>query len=89
MRSGAFPRWFALTGYLLGGLLIVIVTIWDWVVLVLPAWVAVVSLFILRRERSDPDRRSRRRCVAAIVVTPRPERDEIPDLRRPTHEAWW
>ena len=52
MRSGAFPRWFALTGYLLGGLLIVIVTIWDWVVLVLPAWVAVVSLFILRRERA-------------------------------------
>ena len=52
LRSGAFPRWFALTGYLLGGLLMVIVTIWDWVVLVLPAWVAVVSLFILRRERA-------------------------------------
>jgi hypothetical protein len=28
------------------------VAFWDWVVLVLPAWVAVVSLFILRRERS-------------------------------------
>jgi hypothetical protein len=28
------------------------VTFWDWVILVLPAWVAVVSLFILRRERS-------------------------------------
>ena len=25
---------------------------WDWIVLVLPAWVAVISLFILRRERS-------------------------------------
>ena len=30
----------------------VVVTLWDWVVLVLPAWVAVVSLFILRRERA-------------------------------------
>ena len=64
LRSGAFPRWFALTGYLLGGLLMVIVTIWDWVVLVLPAWVAVVSLFILRRERgirtaARPDATSR------------------------------
>jgi len=52
LRSGAFPRWFSLTGYLFGAFLIVIVTIWDWVVLVLPVWVAVVSIFILRRERA-------------------------------------
>jgi hypothetical protein len=51
LRSRAFPRWFALTGYLFGALLLLIVTIWDWVVLVLPVWVAVVSVFILRRER--------------------------------------
>ena len=28
-----------------------VVSFWDWIVLVLPAWVAIVSLFILRRER--------------------------------------
>jgi hypothetical protein len=52
LRSHTFPNWFAWTGYLLGAVLLVVVTVWDWIVLVLPAWVAIVSLFILRRERS-------------------------------------
>ena len=52
VKSGAFPRWFAWTGYLLGLVLLLAVAFWDWVILVLPAWVAVVSLFILKRERS-------------------------------------
>jgi hypothetical protein len=52
IRSGVFPRWFALVGYLLGFLLLVSVSFQDWFILILPAWVAVVSLFILRRERT-------------------------------------
>jgi hypothetical protein len=52
IRSGVFPRWFAGTGYLIGAVLLLAVAFWDWIILVLPAWVAVVSLFILRRERS-------------------------------------
>jgi hypothetical protein len=52
IRSGVFPRWFALVGYLLGIVLLVAVSFADWFILVLPAWVAVVSLFILRRERA-------------------------------------
>jgi hypothetical protein len=52
VKSGVFPRWFALVGYLLGLVLLVAVSFFDWFILVLPAWVAVVSLFILRRERS-------------------------------------
>jgi hypothetical protein len=48
LRSGAMPRWIAWTGYLLGAALLVVVAFWDWI---LPAWVAVVSLSILRRER--------------------------------------
>jgi hypothetical protein len=52
IKSGVFPRWFALVGYLLGFVLLVAVSFWDWFILVLPAWVAVVSLFILRRERT-------------------------------------
>jgi hypothetical protein len=51
LRSRAFPNWFAWTGYLLGVVLLVAVSFWDWIVLALPAWVAIVSLFILRRER--------------------------------------
>jgi hypothetical protein len=56
LRSRAFPRWFALTGYLLGLVLFLFVTFWDWIVLVLPAWVAIVSVFILRRERASRQR---------------------------------
>ena len=52
LKSGTFPRWFTWTGYLLGVMLLVAVAFLDWIILVLPAWVAVVSLFILRRERS-------------------------------------
>jgi len=51
LRSRTFPNWFAWTGYLLGVVLLIAVTVLDWSILVLPAWVAVVSLFILRRER--------------------------------------
>ena len=51
LRSRTFPNWFAWTGYALGIVLLLVVSFWDWIVLVLPAWVAIVSLFILRRER--------------------------------------
>jgi hypothetical protein len=52
LRSRTFPSWFAMTGYLRGLVLLVAVTFFDWAILVLPAWVAIVSLFIMRRERS-------------------------------------
>jgi hypothetical protein len=53
VRSGTFPRWFALVGYLLGLVLLFAVSFMDWFILVLPAWVAVTSVFILQRERSS------------------------------------
>jgi hypothetical protein len=52
IRSGTFPRWFTLAGYLLGLLMLFAVSFVDWVILVLPVWVAVTSLFILQRERA-------------------------------------
>ena len=52
LKSGVFPRWFGRAGYLVGLTLLVVVAIWDWVILVLPAWVALISLYILRRERT-------------------------------------
>ncbi len=51
MRSGVFPRWLARAGYFVGIVLLVVVAFFDWVILVLPAWVALISVYILRRER--------------------------------------
>ncbi len=51
LRSRTFPRWFAISGYLTGVLLLLVVAFFDWVVLLVPAWVALVSVFILARER--------------------------------------
>jgi hypothetical protein len=52
IRSAVFPRWLAISGYVISLVLLVLVVAWDWIILVLPAWIAVVSLYILRRERS-------------------------------------
>ncbi len=52
LRSRTFPRWLAFAGYLFGVILLLVVSFWDWIVLLLPAWVAVASLVILRRERA-------------------------------------
>ena len=52
IQSRVFPRWFAVTGYALGAVLLFVMTIWALAILVLPIWVALVSLFILRREWS-------------------------------------
>jgi hypothetical protein len=51
LRSRTFPRWFAISGYVVGVLLLLVVAFFDWVVLLVPAWVALVSVFILVRER--------------------------------------
>jgi hypothetical protein len=52
LRSRVFPRWLGMAGYLFGLVLFLVVAVFDWVILVLPAWVAVASLYILRQERS-------------------------------------
>jgi hypothetical protein len=51
LRSRTFPNWFAWSGQLFGLVLLVAVTFWDWSILILPVWVAGVSMFVLRRER--------------------------------------
>ena len=52
LRSAVFPRWLARAGYGVGIILFVVVAFFDWIILVLPVWVALVSLYILRRERA-------------------------------------
>jgi len=52
LKGGVFPRALARAGYLVALVLLVAVAIWDWIILLFPAWVALVSLLILRRERA-------------------------------------
>lgn len=51
LRFAVFPRWFAVVGYVIGIALLVGVSVWDEALYLVPAWVAFVSLFILRRTR--------------------------------------
>lgn len=51
LRSGVFPRRFAIVGYVIGLLLLLVVSFFDWIVLLIPAWVAFVSVVILVRQR--------------------------------------
>ena len=52
MRSRAFPLWLARAGYLVAIVLLLVVAFFDWIILVFPAWIALVSLYVIRRERS-------------------------------------
>jgi hypothetical protein len=49
---GMFRRWFDGAGSVMGVVLLGVVTVWDWVIHALPAWVAPTSTSILRRERA-------------------------------------
>ena len=51
MRLGVFPRWLVVTGYLAALVLILNVSYTQTLILVFPAWVAAVSVVILRRTR--------------------------------------
>jgi hypothetical protein len=47
MRTGVMPRWMALLTYALALVLLFIFTESQWVILVFPAWVFMVSVYIL------------------------------------------
>jgi hypothetical protein len=51
MRLGVFPRWLVITGYLAALVLILNVSYAALLTLVFPAWVAAVSVVILRADR--------------------------------------
>jgi hypothetical protein len=50
LRAGGFPRWLALSGYAIGLALLFIPVHIEWIVLLFPAWVAAVSVVILRAD---------------------------------------
>ncbi len=47
LRTGVMPRWMALLTYVVALVLLFIVTQAEWVILVFPAWVFMVSVYIL------------------------------------------
>ncbi|KXX55299.1 hypothetical protein [Rhodococcus sp. LB1] len=58
LRTGLMPRWLAIVTYLFALSLLVVVSFSLWVTLVFPAWVVVVSAYILGVDRvrsSHPD----------------------------------
>jgi hypothetical protein len=53
-RTGLMPRWLAILSYLVALTLLIVITLSLWLVLLFPAWVLVVSLYILGRNRHRP-----------------------------------
>jgi hypothetical protein len=61
-RSGRVPRWLALTGYLVSAVLLLTVGVLPWIELVFPAWVLLLSTYVLiagsSRDPASPSRPS-------------------------------
>ncbi|GAA2165684.1 hypothetical protein FHX52_0860 [Humibacillus xanthopallidus] len=51
LRTGSMPRWLAAATYLLAAVLLLVINLSLWIALVFPAWVLVVSILILVRQR--------------------------------------
>jgi hypothetical protein len=54
LRTGVMPRWMALITYVVALVLLFIVTQASWVILVFPAWVFLVSVYILVTHLTGP-----------------------------------
>ena len=55
IRTASMPRWLAVITYLLALALLVVVNYSPWITLVFPAWVILISLFILWMQYKHPD----------------------------------
>ena len=55
IRTGLMPRWLTLLTYLLALALLVVVNFNVWITLIFPAWVTLVSLFILWTRLRQPN----------------------------------
>jgi diacylglycerol kinase len=50
IRTAAFPRWLVIAGYVIALVMLLSLSALQWVVLLFPVWVFVMSLFILNSE---------------------------------------
>jgi hypothetical protein len=54
LRTAIIPRWVAFAGYGLGAVLLLVITDFEWIVLVFPFWVLLVSVCILAANFQQP-----------------------------------
>ena len=58
LRSAIFPRWLVIAGYVIALVMLLSLALLQWIVLLFPGWVFVLSLIILNNEigvvRADP-----------------------------------
>lgn len=59
LRTRLMPRWLTLATYVLALLLLLVISLNLWVVLVFPAWVFFISIYILIINERSPQRRGR------------------------------
>src|SRR5262249_7914650 len=50
LRTTVIPRWVALVGYACAVVLLLIITDWEWIALLFPMWILLVSACILVAE---------------------------------------
>jgi hypothetical protein len=50
LRTAVFPKWLVITGYVIALVMLLSLTLLQWIVLLFPAWVFVMSLFMLSNE---------------------------------------
>ena len=55
IRTGLMPRWLAVVTYSLALALLLVINYSVWITLVFPAWVFLISLFILWMRLKQPD----------------------------------
>ena len=50
LRTATFPRWLIIAGYVIALVMLLSVSLLQWIVLLFPAWVFVMSVYILNSE---------------------------------------
>lgn len=59
LRTAILPRWLVFSGFACGVILLLVITSWQWIALLFPVWILVVSTQILTRTRADAHATSR------------------------------
>jgi hypothetical protein len=63
LRTGILPRWLALSGFAFAAVLLLVITNWQWIALLFPLWILLISTCILIAEFHPKVRRGARRTA--------------------------
>jgi hypothetical protein len=50
LRTGILPRWLAYCGFVFAGVLVLVITSWQWIALIFPLWMLMISVCLLMAE---------------------------------------